>query len=91
MKKAMSPRFLAEVIKRNKNYHGQRIRLLSCNTGKPIEGDYCFAEELASILGREVLAPNDFIYFDLRGNYKIGEFGEGKMILYKPNERRRLK
>ena len=88
----MSPRFLAEVITHNPKYEkGQKVRLLSCNTGEKIENEYCFAEELANIMGVEVEAPNDIIYMSRKGIEKIGRNNEGGFVSYKPNDRRRLK
>ena len=88
----MSPRFLAEVITHNPKYEkGQKVRLLSCNTGEKIGNEYCFAEELANIMGVEVEAPNKKLYMYPNGNTKIGRQNEGEMIIYKPNDRRRLK
>ena len=87
----MSPRLLAAIIKHNKDYNGQEIRLLSCNTGRKTSDDYCFAEELANALGVTVYAPNDLLIFNDDGTFEIGEFGEGSFVPYKPNERRRLK
>ncbi len=86
----MSPRLLAAIIKHNKDYNGQEIRLLSCNTGKKTSDDYCFAEELANALGVTVYAPNDLLIFN-DGTFEIGRNNKGFFIAYKPNERRRLK
>ncbi len=87
----MSPRLLAAVIKHSEGYHGQEIRLLSCSTGKSVNGEYCFAEELANALGVTVYAPNNLINFFDDGTFEIGRNNEGSFIAYKPNERRRLK
>jgi len=88
----MSPQFLADIISHNKKYKdGQRIRLLSCNTGEKIDGEYCFAEELANILGTHVLAPNKGIYMYPNGKFNIGRYNDGKMILYRPNDRGRFR
>ncbi len=87
----MSPRLLAAIIKHNKDYNGQEIRLLSCNTGKTVNGEYCFAEELANAIGVTVYAPNDLLIFYDDGTFEIGRNNEGRFIPYKPNERRRLK
>jgi len=46
-----SPRLLANVIRHRKDYNGENIRLLSCSTGKIVDGNYCFAEELSNALG----------------------------------------
>lgn len=87
----MSPRLLAAIIRRSEGYTGQNIRLLSCKTGLIVGDDMCFAEELANALGVIVEAPNDTLYISVVGELKIGLLGRGKMIPYKPNERRRLK
>ncbi|MBQ3147455.1 MAG: hypothetical protein IJB91_06985 [Oscillospiraceae bacterium] len=87
----MSPRLLAEVIRHNPNYHRENIRLLCCSTGLQVDGAYCFAEELANALGVTVEAPNKTLYIDKNGNTKIGDYGEGEMIPYEPNKRRRIK
>lgn len=87
----MSPRVLASVIRHSKGWNGQKIRLLSCNTGQRNGDDYCFAEELANALGVEVKAPNGALYIFKSGKMFVGEAGEGKFEVYKPNERRRLK
>ena len=48
----MSPSLLAEYIRHHPDYTpGESIRLLSCSTGKPLGTEYCFAEELANIMG----------------------------------------
>ena len=87
----MSPRLLAEVIRHNPNYHGENIRLLCCSTGLQVDGGYCFAEELANALGVTVEAPNMEVFTAANGTIKVGQLGEGQMIEYKPNERRRIK
>ena len=87
----MSPRTLAEIIKRSEGYSGQPIRLLSCNTGHQIGSDYCFAEELANILNVNVKAPNGILHITSTGEIYVGADRSGKMITYTPNQRRRLK
>lgn len=87
----MSPRLLASVIRHSENYNGENIRLLSCFTGLQVDGAYCFAEELANALGVIVEAPDMKVYTAPNGEIKVGRFGEGNMIPYKPNERRRVK
>ncbi len=52
-------RVLANLIKRNPQFSGQSIRLLSCNTGALPNG---FAKNLANKLGVQVTAPNNFIW-----------------------------
>ena len=87
----MSPRLLADVI-RHSDWDGkQPIRLLSCSTGVKINGDYCFAEELANALGVPVEAPNDLLFINHDGSIYVGALGDGKFIPYSPNERKRHK
>lgn len=87
----MSPRLLASLIRHSEGYHGQEIRLLSCSTGQKTENDYCFAEELANALGVTVYAPNDLLFVGKSGKIMVGKYGEGAIVPYKPNERKRLK
>ena len=87
----MSPRLLAAVIRHTKGWNGQNIRLLSCSTGKRVNGDYSFAEELANALGVKVTAPNGVLYMPPNGKMYVNKDGSGQFVIYKPNERRRLK
>ncbi len=59
----------AEIIKRDPQYRGQPIRLLSCSTGSRPDG---FAQQLANQLGVTVLAPNDFLWPYPDGRFTIG-------------------
>lgn len=87
----MSPRLLASIIRHSEGWNGQKIRLLSCSTGKPNGDDYCFAEELANALGVTVKAPNDVLFINENGGFYIGVHREGKMVNYTPNQRMRRK
>lgn len=87
----MSPRVLAAVIRHSDGWNGQKIRLLSCNTGVKSGDKYCFAEELANALGVEVKAPNGVLYITPQGKIYVGEEKEGEMISFTPNQRRRRK
>ena len=87
----MSPRLLASVIRHSDGWNGQKIRLLSCRTGKQSGDAYCFAEELANALGVEVKAPNATLFILPNGKMKVGPHGEGRMILFTPNQRQRRK
>ena len=87
----MSARTLATVIRHSKEYTGQNIRLLCCNTGKQVGDTYCFAEELANALGVTVTAPNKALYIFPDGTLRVGRSGDGSFVNYKPNQRRRLK
>lgn len=87
----MSARTLAAVIRHSRGYKGQKIRLLSCSTGRIVGDEYCFAEELANALGVDVMAPDDVLYISPNGELQIGDFEDGRFITYKPNQRRRIK
>jgi len=87
----MSPRLLASVIRHSEGYRGQNVRLLSCSTGKIIDGEYCFAEELANALGVEVSAPNDTLFIFKSGEFRIGKRGDGAFVSFQPNQRRRFR
>lgn len=87
----MSPRLLASIIRHSAGWNGQKVRLLSCSTGKQVDGAYCFAEELANALGVTVKAPNDLLYIGKNGSLGVGEYGQGKFVDYKPNQRGRTK
>ena len=87
----MSPRMLASVIRHSDGWNGQKIRLLSCSTGKQSGDAYCFAEELANALGVEVKAPNDTLYIYKSGRMHVGNQGAGKFASFMPNQRRRKK
>ena len=87
----MSPRLLASIIRHSDGWNGQKIRLLSCSTGKQEDDDYCFAEELANALGVEVKAPNDVLYISPAGKLQVGARDEGRFAKYTPNQRGRMK
>lgn len=87
----MSPRLLAAIIRHTKGWNGQNIRLLSCSTGKRVEGDYCFAEELANALGVKVKAPNDVLFITSAGSLTVGKHAEGEFLAFAPNQRGRRK
>lgn len=82
---------LASIIRHSDGWNGQKIRLLSCSTGKTNGDDYCFAEELANALGVTVKAPNDVLFINENGKLSVGEFGQGAFVKYVPNQRRRRK
>lgn len=88
----MSPRTLASMIRKNPEYTpGEKIRLLCCNTGKKTDGNYCFAEEPANILGVRVDSPNGMLYINRDGSFYIGHVGNKELTTFLPNERRRRK
>lgn len=63
---------LARIILMRNDYNGEPIRLLSCNTGKVVNGT-CVAQELADFLGVEVIAPNDILITDGKGLLIVGK------------------
>ena len=63
-------RVTAKIIKNSKGYHGQGIRLLSCNTGKTDDG---FAQNLANKLKVPVQAPISYLYANPDGTYYVAE------------------
>lgn len=82
--KVMSAREVARVIKHDKSYNGEKIRLLSCSTGATDEG---FAQQLANALGVEVEAPSDVLIVSPDGTYQIGYDGKGEMRTFKPKRK----
>lgn len=63
---------LARIILMKNDYNREPIRLLSCNTGKIVNGS-CVAQELADFLQVEVIAPNDVLVTDERGLLIVGK------------------
>lgn len=58
---------LARILLKRRDYaNGRKIRLLSCNCGKVVNGT-CFAQELADLLGVEVIAPRRELVVNNRG------------------------
>ncbi len=88
----MKARQLAKLIRAQKEYTGQNVRLLSCSTGKKEnEHEVCFAEELANALNVTVMAPDDVIIFTADGSFYVGREADGDMVMYSPNKMRRIK
>jgi hypothetical protein len=52
-------RVLAKLLRTQKNYNGEAVRLLSCSTGNESN---CFARNLANKMNKKVLAPSDTIW-----------------------------
>ena len=81
----MSPRFLAEIIIHNPKYEkGQKVRLLSCNTGKGIPFDDCFAQKLANEINAPVVAPTDILWVFDNGRMEIGKYNQGEWKEFVP-------
>lgn len=88
----LSVRELAQFIKRQTDYTGEDIRLLSCRTGAYVDDtEDCFAEELANAMGKNVKAPTLTLFIYPYGQMKVGLKNEGVMRVVRPNEKRRIK
>jgi len=75
-KKKLSPRDFSRLVKHNKKYNNQPIRLLSCNTGY---GEKSFAQNLANKLNVKVLAPTKYCFAFENGTIKVfGSLDNGK-------------
>jgi hypothetical protein len=61
-------RALAKLLKNQKGYNGEKVRLLSCLTGNATEA---FAQNLARKIKKEVLAPSDIIWAGEKGELPI--------------------
>lgn len=79
--KVMSAREVANIIRHNESYNGEKVRLLSCSTGSKDDG---FAQQLANALGVEVEAPTDVLIVAPDGRMKVGYDGSGEMKVFKP-------
>ncbi len=81
---------LARVIVLREDYTGKPIRLLCCETGKEEGIETCFAQQLADLLGVEVLAPTETFYASITGRIKVEseETGrKGEMKTFTPNKK----
>lgn len=90
----MSPRTLANIIKSNPDYHGEKIRLFCCKTGQTDmleDWQYCFAEELSNNLGVIVEAPDDLLYIMSDGDWYVGRSRKKELIPFTPNQKGRYK
>ena len=64
----INSRILAKMIKKNPQFKGKGVRLLSCNTGSSPRG---FAQNLANKLGVPVSAPNKLFWSDSKGRHMV--------------------
>lgn len=60
---------LANIIQSRKDYHGEEIILISCNTGNTSKGKNCFAQRLADRLNKIVYAPTSYGAISPNGKY----------------------
>ena len=56
---------LGTMLENDPNYHGEPVRLFSCETG---QGTDPYAQELADRLGVDVSAPDQLAWADINGN-----------------------
>ena len=61
------------IISGRKDYQKQKIRLMSCSTGKADQYGNCVAQQLANMLGVEVSAPIDVLNLHTDGSLSVGE------------------
>ena len=84
-------RLIADVLRSRDDYHGEPVRLLSCNTGRADERGECFAQRLADELGVTVTAPDGMLWLYDDGSFTIGKKkGEntGSMVQFDPRRKR---
>jgi hypothetical protein len=68
----LSANALAQIIRSNRAWRpGMKVQLLACNTGRPVPGRPNIAQQLAKILGTQVQAPDNFVWFKTDGSYDI--------------------
>ena len=93
VKREVNWRVAAKIIRSNKDYKNQNLRLLSCNTGQLDNG---FAQNLANKLNRNVLAPTRALWTDKYGrhfvagmdsNGNVNDTDKGTFKLFKPQRR----
>ena len=80
-------RVLARMYKGDKDYSKKPIRLISCKTGKDVNG---FAQNLANKTGRKVIAPSDTVWIHPSGKLTIGpnaRTDSGKWVPFYPGKR----
>lgn len=78
---------MAEMIKMSKSYHGGNIRLIACESAA--EGA-TIAQQLADVLGVEILAPSDIVWVDPDGKMTIGQVPDadtGYWVKIKPKRK----
>lgn len=63
----------AEMIRNSREFHGQPIRLVSCQTGAKKNG---IAQQIADELGVEVMAPTEIANVDIDGEIFLSDNGE---------------
>jgi len=64
----MTPKQLADMIKKDPNSSGKTVKLMSCNTGK---GTNPFAQDLAKHLNQPVEAPDNYVWYYPSGRTEV--------------------
>ena len=90
-------RIAARLLKNDKAYSGQGIRLLSCSSGKLPNG---FAQNLANKLNVPVMAPTEYLWagpsgkhfvaggITVNGELKVDQSKRGKFVIFYPRRRK---
>lgn len=80
---------VAKIVTGRADYRGEKIRLLSCMTGRMDEDGNCFAQRLANAVGVEVIAPNNLLYLHNDGTIHVGSRKykyDGEMVSFYPRK-----
>ena len=83
----ISAETLAYILRKRGDYTGGPIRLFCCHTGERDESGDCFAQQLADILGVEVLAPPTATTVRPDGDFYFGTPGNKEFNRFTPTER----
>ncbi len=78
--KMVDHRYVGRILKHSDSYTGQKIRLLSCNTGLLDNG---FAQNLANYMNVEVIAPTKYIWAYSNGKHIVAGGNEinGRLVM----------
>ena len=88
--RSISAETVKEILDGRKDYQGQTIRLISCNTGVVDEKGNCFAQRLANLMNTHVIAPDGLLNIHVNGKITIGVNpyrDTGNMITFKPEKK----
>ena len=84
----VTPKIVASIIKHRKDYHGEEVVFIACNTGNTDNISECFAQQLANELGNIVHAPTRFGAINSRGEYYSSDITglkkDGEFIPFEP-------
>ena len=70
----ITPEKLRDMLLRDRRYRdAEQVQLASCNTGK--HGDRSFAQRLANLLGKPVIAPDNYVFFRPTGTFYLASTG----------------